>query len=159
MLVVTPGQRLGPDHLLHGLSLITQEATQRKNEQAPEDDGFAANFIRGPTQGNLHDGLRQAIDAHGQANKAEVVTPGQFGGVKGKHRQNHEHAEHAQRINAGQPASGFALGGQHGEGVGSLAAGHCTWKASHGPGKSTAYVSRLEELLRLGLDRQLPPCA
>ncbi len=65
-------------------------------DQQPDDDHWApADAVGNGPEGNLQDRLGQAIGADGQADQRRGRA-GQVLAVGGQHRQDHEHAEHAE---------------------------------------------------------------
>src|SRR5690606_27547573 len=62
----------------------------------------------------LQQGLRQAIDAHGQADQGRVFAAGIMLRFERKHRQDQEQAQHAQGEDGGQRKAGAPFGGRHG---------------------------------------------
>ena len=90
-----------PHQLFNGFSHITQPATHGEQQQTAHNNWLSAQFVGSPTQRDLHASLCKAVNSHGQAHQTQVVPTGHTGGMKRKYGQDHEHAKHAQRVNAG----------------------------------------------------------
>lgn len=83
------------DHPPDGVG-IGREGRAGGEDQQPDDDHRApADAVGNGPEGNLQDRLGQAIGADGQADQRRGRA-GQVLAVGGQHRQDHEHAEHAE---------------------------------------------------------------
>jgi hypothetical protein len=75
------------------------EAAQRKQNQAQNDDALAAVAVGGHAVGDLQYSLRQAVGAQGNAHQGVVVAAFEVHRMHREHRQNQEQTQHAQRKN------------------------------------------------------------
>ncbi len=77
-------------------SALAARAAPAAKISSPDDDHRApADAVGNGPEGNLQDRLGQAIGADGQADQRRGRA-GQVLAVGGQHRQDHEHAEHAE---------------------------------------------------------------
>ena len=74
-----------------------EHAAGGKQQQAADDHRLAAHLVGQPAQGNLQQGLGQAINAQGQADQAGRGI-GQVRRVQGQQGQHHEEAQHAKAV-------------------------------------------------------------
>ncbi len=82
------------------------EAAQRKQQQAAVNHSFAAYLVGQHAQRQLQQGLGQAVTAQRDADQRVVVRAFQGLGVQGEYRQDQEHAQHAQGVDAGEAKAG-----------------------------------------------------
>ena len=78
------------------------EAAEREHQQAAVDHALAAVAVGQPSEGNLQHRLREAVGAERDADERQVVAARKLLGIDREHRQDHEHAEHAQAEDAGE---------------------------------------------------------
>jgi hypothetical protein len=79
------------------------EAAQRKHDEAENDDLLAPDTVGRQAEGNHQNRLGQAVHAERQADQGMVVAARQMFGIQREHRQDQEHAQHAQAENGCQP--------------------------------------------------------
>ena len=92
------------------------EAAEREDEKARDDDGFSSPSVRCPAEGNLQQRLREAVGPERDADQRVIAAAGERFRIQREHRQDDEHAEHPQPEDAGEADGGATLGGRHARG-------------------------------------------
>ena len=92
------------------------EAAEREDEKACDDDGLSSPTIRRPAEGNLQQRLRESVGSERDADQRVVEAAGECLRIQREHRQDDEHAEHSQAEDAGEADGGATLGGRHAHG-------------------------------------------
>jgi hypothetical protein len=100
-----PGQRRRP---------CRHQAAGGEHQQTEHDHGFAPDPVRSQAIQELQQGLREAVNAHGQSDHGGVVATGVTCRLDGKHRQNQKQAQHAQGKDGGQRKTGAQFQRRHG---------------------------------------------
>jgi len=104
-----------------------QHAAGGEHQQARHDDALAAQPVGRQAQRHLHHRLREAVEAHGQADQRRVVAAGVLACLQREHRQHQEQAQHAQREDRRQRLGGTPLVRRHAVGGGgSLGGKRCS---------------------------------
>ena len=117
------------------------EAAEREDEKARDDDGFSSPAVRCPAEGNLQQRLREAVGPERDADERVVAAAGERFRIQREHRQDDEHAEHPQPEDAGEADGGAALGGRHAAAAPEATAGgarSCGMGLTMGRGKERA---------------------
>ncbi len=85
------------------------ETAECEYRQTEVNDRLAAVTVRQPAERDLQYRLRETVGAERDADQRQVVAALEVLGVYREHRQDHEHAQHAQAENAGETRCSRAI--------------------------------------------------
>ncbi len=99
-----PGDRRGPGG---------EEASAGKEGEPHVNHRLASPSVGGPAERYLEDRLREPVGAERDADQRVARAAGKILRVQREHRQDHEHAEKAKPVDAGEAGGGVPFGGRH----------------------------------------------
>ena len=105
-------QRAAGDDAIDRVAEGGQYAAGREQQQADGNQRLTSVAIGPAAKGDLQDGLRESVGADREADQKGTRIR-QVARIDREHRKNHEQAEHATHVNAGQRDAGAQFGRRH----------------------------------------------